>query len=429
MSKKISFALIAALATTLALSGNAQAAPPPPSKKAVAVKKISAADASRLAEKPEENLSVIDGFVWSVEIDGSVRYVDPSKVDRSITEEVVIVVEHTTAGADGNYQLKLDRDRAMSVLPKNCAKNTQGKCRWVRVLMAANNKVGYVRYVRPQSLVSTADIVNRLNALEVDKDTDKDGLLDKVDQCPNEAGPSENKGCPDKDTDKDGFVDRLDRCPAEPGVAPDGCPVKTVAVEPAPTPTAVTVPVAAPAETPKTDNTLYGYLRIGVLADIRYVAPLGSSDYASPLHRGADVGGRLVVEYDRIAASRWGLRTNVGAGFHPYVFGQANLVSTNSATVVWDVQAMYHIARTVTVAIGPGVIATHLASDGARQIIAGVGRLSVRYAPAQKKGLYADLGLGLGGGHNTERGYPERDVFVVETGIGVGYALPVKFPF
>jgi hypothetical protein len=187
--------------------------------------------------------------------------------------------------------------------------------------------------------------------------------------------------------------------------------------------------VAAPAETPKTDNTLYGYLRIGVLADIRYVAPLGSSDYASPLHRGADVGGRLVVEYDRIAASRWGLRTNVGAGFHPYVFGQANLVSTNSATVVWDVQAMYHIARTVTVAIGPGVIATHLASDGARQIIAGVGRLSVRYAPAQKKGLYADLGLGLGGGHNTERGYPERDVFVVETGIGVGYALPVKFPF
>jgi OmpA-OmpF porin, OOP family len=59
-------------------------------------------------------------------------------------------------------------------------------------------------------------------------DNDKDGLLDTVDACPNEAGPPESKGCPDKDGD--GIADKDDKCPLEPGVMqPDnpeknGCP-------------------------------------------------------------------------------------------------------------------------------------------------------------------------------------------------------------
>jgi outer membrane protein OmpA-like peptidoglycan-associated protein len=57
------------------------------------------------------------------------------------------------------------------------------------------------------------------------KDTDGDGIPDTEDNCPNEAGPRENKGCPDKDTDGDGIVDRKDKCPDKAGPPErDGCP-------------------------------------------------------------------------------------------------------------------------------------------------------------------------------------------------------------
>jgi outer membrane protein OmpA-like peptidoglycan-associated protein/opacity protein-like surface antigen len=57
------------------------------------------------------------------------------------------------------------------------------------------------------------------------KDTDGDGIPDSEDNCPNEAGPRENKGCPDKDTDGDGIVDRKDKCPDKAGPPErQGCP-------------------------------------------------------------------------------------------------------------------------------------------------------------------------------------------------------------
>ncbi len=57
------------------------------------------------------------------------------------------------------------------------------------------------------------------------KDTDGDGIPDSEDNCPNEAGTRENKGCPDKDTDGDGIVDRKDKCPDKAGPPErQGCP-------------------------------------------------------------------------------------------------------------------------------------------------------------------------------------------------------------
>lgn len=59
------------------------------------------------------------------------------------------------------------------------------------------------------------------------KDTDKDGLTDDVDQCPNLPGSIQNNGCPDqsKDSDKDGVPDELDQCVYLKGSAEtDGCP-------------------------------------------------------------------------------------------------------------------------------------------------------------------------------------------------------------
>ena len=56
-------------------------------------------------------------------------------------------------------------------------------------------------------------------------DADGDGLTDADDACPNEPGPAEFKGCPDRDGD--GVIDREDKCPDVPGVAAlFGCPDK-----------------------------------------------------------------------------------------------------------------------------------------------------------------------------------------------------------
>jgi outer membrane protein OmpA-like peptidoglycan-associated protein len=66
-----------------------------------------------------------------------------------------------------------------------------------------------------------------------DKDSDGDGLMDRVDRCPLEPedkdGFEDQDGCPDRDNDRDGVPDEQDRCPLEPEDADgfedrDGCP-------------------------------------------------------------------------------------------------------------------------------------------------------------------------------------------------------------
>ena len=56
------------------------------------------------------------------------------------------------------------------------------------------------------------------------KDRDKDGILDAVDECPDEAGTALTKGCPDRDAD--GIADKNDQCPDVSGTAKyNGCPI------------------------------------------------------------------------------------------------------------------------------------------------------------------------------------------------------------
>ena len=64
-------------------------------------------------------------------------------------------------------------------------------------------------------------------------DTDRDGVLDFADQCPNDPedrdGFKDKDGCPDKDNDKDGILDVNDECPDDPEDEDgfedkDGCP-------------------------------------------------------------------------------------------------------------------------------------------------------------------------------------------------------------
>ena len=54
-------------------------------------------------------------------------------------------------------------------------------------------------------------------------DSDKDGVANNEDECPEEEGLVEFNGCPDTDTD--GVVDKDDECPNEPGALDNkGCP-------------------------------------------------------------------------------------------------------------------------------------------------------------------------------------------------------------
>jgi OOP family OmpA-OmpF porin len=58
-------------------------------------------------------------------------------------------------------------------------------------------------------------------------DRDRDGVLDDMDACPDEAGPASHRGCPLRDSDEDGLVDEKDRCPNTAGIAEmRGCPPK-----------------------------------------------------------------------------------------------------------------------------------------------------------------------------------------------------------
>ena len=56
-------------------------------------------------------------------------------------------------------------------------------------------------------------------------DTDGDGISDKDDACPEEAGAAANNGCPWPDSDGDGIADKDDSCPELAGIAANnGCP-------------------------------------------------------------------------------------------------------------------------------------------------------------------------------------------------------------
>lgn len=56
-------------------------------------------------------------------------------------------------------------------------------------------------------------------------DRDADGVLDNVDECPDVPGPEENNGCPWGDIDGDGVTDNIDECDTIPGPSENnGCP-------------------------------------------------------------------------------------------------------------------------------------------------------------------------------------------------------------
>lgn len=82
---------------------------------------------------------------------------------------------------------------------------------------SVNLAIGFKHYFIPKTEEKDTTTV------EVPKDSDKDGIVDELDLCPNEAGPKELMGCPD--SDGDGISDVKDKCPKFAGLKEfDGCP-------------------------------------------------------------------------------------------------------------------------------------------------------------------------------------------------------------
>lgn len=73
--------------------------------------------------------------------------------------------------------------------------------------------------------IAEASLIPATEAVvEVQADTDGDGVSDMNDKCPEVAGVVENDGCP-LDGDGDGVADAKDKCPKEAGpIANNGCP-------------------------------------------------------------------------------------------------------------------------------------------------------------------------------------------------------------
>jgi len=71
------------------------------------------------------------------------------------------------------------------------------------------------------------NLVVSLNGISADPDSDGDGIVDTLDQCPSTPNNTQvnAEGCPDRDGD--GIVDTLDQCPSTPNntqVNAEGCP-------------------------------------------------------------------------------------------------------------------------------------------------------------------------------------------------------------
>ncbi len=91
------------------------------------------------------------------------------------------------------------------------------------MMITPDNPLGKIPGSEVAYDMTTSMIMVGLNFNLGGKDTDKDGVKDKDDLCPEVAGLKEFNGCPD--TDADGIQDSEDKCPNEAGLTEfNGCP-------------------------------------------------------------------------------------------------------------------------------------------------------------------------------------------------------------
>lgn len=91
-----------------------------------------------------------------------------------------------------------------------------------QIYFVTDNMLGWISPVNTRMLNARVGL-NLVFGKGRERDNDKDGIPNRHDECPDDAGLKRFKGCPDRDND--GIPDKADQCPTEAGLAAlQGCP-------------------------------------------------------------------------------------------------------------------------------------------------------------------------------------------------------------
>lgn len=139
---------------------------------------------------------------------------------------LIKAVEGTTLGADLNLMARVDDRIAAGVGYRPTEAVT------MMLQMQINEELGFgyaFDYTLNDQLANISsnshEVMLSYNMKWNRADSDKDGTVDKKDDCPTQFGPAFNNGCPTADTDGDGIPDHQDLCPENPGNSRlRGCP-------------------------------------------------------------------------------------------------------------------------------------------------------------------------------------------------------------
>jgi outer membrane protein OmpA-like peptidoglycan-associated protein len=98
--------------------------------------------------------------------------------------------------------------------------------RYIHGLSTMEKEVGELTTSKYKNQNIQAGLKLKLFGKKIPADSDGDGVADKDDKCPNQAGVARYDGCPVPDTDGDGINDEQDSCVSVFGLAKyNGCPV------------------------------------------------------------------------------------------------------------------------------------------------------------------------------------------------------------
>ena len=146
------------------------------------------------------------------------------KETETLIENAVVVLKPFRIKGGGYYSGKKTEKNGVFKLSTNYNYpmqliTTKKGCETKQIKIKKGNT--YVEVIIECDAESIKEIIK-----EQTSDVDSDGVLDRDDDCVDQAGDTKNKGCPWPDKDNDGVPDDKDNCPEEVGTQENnGCPI------------------------------------------------------------------------------------------------------------------------------------------------------------------------------------------------------------
>jgi outer membrane protein OmpA-like peptidoglycan-associated protein len=146
------------------------------------------------------------------------------KETETLIENAVVVLKPFRIKGGGYYSGKKTEKNGVFKLSTNYNYpmqliTTKKGCETKKIKIKKGNT--YVEVIIECDAESIKEIIK-----EQTSDVDSDGVLDRDDDCVDQAGDTKNKGCPWPDKDNDGVPDDKDNCPEEVGTQENnGCPI------------------------------------------------------------------------------------------------------------------------------------------------------------------------------------------------------------